>query len=60
MKGVKVGDAVKVVYTGDTEVTKGDWEGESCHTMNVYVAQEGGVPSDDDFLDDDGEEEDDL
>lgn len=37
MEGVGKGDAIKVVYTGSAKVTKGDWEGESCHTMDVFV-----------------------
>jgi hypothetical protein len=60
MQGVQKGDAVKVVYTGQVEVSSGDWEGELCHTMDVYVAEEGGVPDELDELGAEEEEEEDL
>lgn len=49
----EIGDAVKVVYAGQSEITSGEWEGTKAHNIEVYL-EEGNesspIDEDDDIL----------
>lgn len=61
MKDVSEGDMLQIEYTGQNEITKGEWKGEMAHAIEVDLVEEEGAESDDDEEQEESEEdEDDL